>query len=539
MDGRPHDHDFVVIGSGFGGAVSALRLSEKGYRVAILEMGKRWRAEDFPRSNWNVRKYLWMPKLGLFGIQQMTLLEHVLVLHGAGVGGGSLVYANTLVTPPDEVLRDARWPAGVDWVRALAPHYATARRMLGATPAPRIFQGDELLRQVVEEETGRGATFRRHEVGVFFGEPGVAVADPYFGGRGPERAGCTFCGACMTGCKHNAKNTLDRNYLFLAERLGCEIHPETLVTDVRPAGDGGYEVRAVRSTARLAKHPRTFRARGVVFAGGAIGTVKLLLACRERGSLPRLSEQLGGFVRTNSEALVGAVARDDRIDFSQGIAITSGIDPDEHTHMEIVRYGKGQDFMGTMTTHLTADAPPWPRWLRWLFGLLRHPLRYARAHRVRNWAARTAIVLVMQPLESFMRLRLGRRFGRTVLRSELHGPRPPTYIPIANRVAEGLAAKIDGTPGNLLLEVLGNRSSTAHILGGAVIAADASRGVCDALGRIFGYEDLYVADGSAVPANLGVNPALTITALAEHFMAGVPPKAGSSEPVEGSPRGAS
>jgi len=519
------DHDFVVIGSGFGGAVAALRLSEKGYRVAVLEKGKRWSPAEYPKSNWNVRRSLWMPALKLQGIMQMTLLEHVLVLHGVGVGGGSLVYANTLVVPAEGVLRDERWPAGTDWKETLAPHYATARRMLGAVTAPEIFAGDELLREVVEEETGRGATFRRHEVGVFFGEPDVRVPDPYFGGQGPERAGCTSCGACMTGCKHDAKNTLDRNYLHLAERLGCEIHPETLVTDVRPAEGGGYEVHARRSTAWFSRRPRIYRARNVVFAAGALGTVRLLLSCRERGSLPGLSEQVGSFVRTNSEALVGALARDERIDFSKGIAITSGIDADEHTHMEIVRYGRGQNMMGATVTHLTADRPPWPRWLRWLGGLVRHPVRYARAHSARNWAARTMIVLVMQPLESFLRLRLGRRLGFRALRSTIQGgPRPPTFIPIANRVAERLAEKVDGTPGSLLLEVLGNRSSTAHILGGAVIAADPSRGVCDGRGRVFGHQGLFVTDGSAVPANLGVNPALTITALAEHVMAGVPAK---------------
>jgi len=519
------DYDYVVIGSGFGGAVSALRLAEKGHRVAVLEMGKRWDASDYPKTNWNLRKFLWMPRLGLHGIQQLTVLEDVIVLHGAGVGGGSLVYANTLVTPPEKVLRDARWPAGVDWSATLAPHYATARRMLGAALAPKVFPADDLLREAIEEETGRGATFRRHEVAVFFGEPGVPAADPYFGGQGPERAGCTFCGACMTGCKHGAKNTLDRNYLYLAEKLGAAVHPETLVTDVRPSAAGGYEVHAERSTSRFARRPRVFRARGVVFAAGALGTVKLLLGCKARGSLPRLSGQLGNFVRTNSEQLVGATARGAAIDFSQGIAITSGADADEHTHMEIVRYGKGQDFMGVLTTHLTPDAPPWPRWLRWLGGLLRHPIRYLRVTLARDWAARTAIVLVMQPLESFMRLRLGRRLGRPALRSEIvDGPRPPSFIPLGNRIAERLARKIDGAPGSLLLEVLGNRSSTAHILGGAVIASDASKGVCDARGRVFGYEGLYVADGSAVPANLGVNPALTITALAEHILAGVPAK---------------
>jgi cholesterol oxidase len=519
------DFDFVVIGSGFGGAVSALRLSEKGYRVAVLEMGKRWRPEDFAESNWDLRKFLWMPRLGLRGIQQITLLPHVVVLHGVGVGGGSLVYANTLVVPPEAVLRDARWPAGTDWAAALAPRYATARRVLGATPAPEVFPADELLREAVEAETGRGATFRRHEVGIFFGRPGEPAADPYFGGRGPARTGCTLCGACMTGCRVGAKNTLDRNYLHLAEGLGCEIHAETRVVDVRPAAGGGWDVEAERSTAILGGDRRTYRAKGVVFAAGALGTVRLLLACRARGSLPRLSPQLGNFVRTNSEALVGALAPDDRIDFSRGIAITSGVDADADTHMEIVRYGKGQDAMGALVTLLTPDRPPWPRWLRWIGGILRHPVRYLRAYTLRGWAARTAIVLVMQPIDSFLRLRLRRRLGRTSVTSVLEaGPRPPTSIPIADRIALRLAARIGGIPGSNILEVLGNRSSTAHILGGAVIAADPSQGVCDAQGRVFGHDGLWVADGAAVPVNLGVNPALTITALAEHVMAGIPAK---------------
>jgi cholesterol oxidase len=493
-------------------------------------MGKRWRAEDHPRTNWDLRKYLWRPALKLHGILQMTLLRHAVVLHGAGVGGGSLVYANTLMTPSERVLRDARWPARVDWPQALAPHYATARRMLGATLAPRLFPADEILKEVVAEETGRAAPLRMHEVAVFFGEPGEKVPDPYFGGLGPERAGCTFCGACMTGCRHGAKNTLDRNYLWFAERLGCEIHPETLVTDLRPAPGGGYEIAVERSTAWFRKRPRTLRARGVVLAAGALGTTRLLLRCKARGSLPHLSDQVGNFVRTNSEALLGAFAPDTRVDFSQGIAITSGIDADEHTHMEIVRHGAGQDALGMLATHLTPDAPPWPRWARWVGGFFRHPLRYARVHLARHWAVRTVIVLAMQPVESWMRIRLGRRLGREVLRSEdAQGPPPPAYLPIAHRVARRIAARIGGVPTNLIFEVLGNRSTTAHILGGAVMASDASQGVCDAHGRVFGHDGLYVVDGSAVPVNLGANPALTITALAEHVMAAVP-AAGSGSP---------
>ncbi len=526
------EHDVVVIGSGFGGAVAALRLSEKGYRVAVLEMGKRWRAEDFAETNWNVRKYLWKPWLKLHGILQMTVLRHTLALHGAGVGGGSLVYAGTLVRPSDDVLRDSRWPEGVDWPAALAPHYLSARHMLGAVTSPKVFPADEMLHQVVVAETGRAAALRRHEVGIHFGTPGVSDGDPYFGGSGPEVKGCIFCGACMTGCKHHAKNTLDRNYLWLAERLGCEIHPETRVTDIRPAEGGGFEIGTVRSTAWFRREPRTFRASKVVLAAGALGTTKLLLQCKWHGSLPRLSDQLGNFVRTNSEQLIGALAYDERIDYSVGIAITSGIDlgDEGRTHVEVVRHGKGQDFMSLLTTHLTPDEPPWPRWARWLGGLFRHPIRYARVHFIRNWAVRTVILLVMQPVESWMRLKL-RLGGRLGLKSEdAHGPPPPTYIPVAHRLAQQMAERIHGIPGNLILEVLGNRSTTAHVLGGAVIASDPSQGVCDAHGRVFGYEGLYVTDGSAVPVNLGVNPALTITALAEHVMAGIPRKDESPSP---------
>jgi cholesterol oxidase len=523
------DYDFVVIGSGFGGSVSALRLAEKGYRVGVLEMGKRFGPEDFARTNWNVRKYLWMPRLGCHGIQQITLLRDVLVFHGAGVGGGSLVYANTLLAPPDRVFSDPRWPSDEDWKAKLAPHYETARFMLGVTEAGRTFVADDLLRQVVDEETGRGDTFTRHAVGVYFGQPDVTVPDPFFGGDGPPRTGCTFCGECMTGCKHGGKNTLDRNYLYLAEQRGCVVHPETRVTDIRPLTGGGYEVRTVRSTSLLRRHPRVFRAAGVVVSASPLGTVKLLLECKARGSLPRLSEQLGNYVRTNSEVLVGATARDDAVDYSHGTAITSGVFPDESTHVEIVRYGKGQDFMALMVTYLTGGGAPWPRWLRWLGNMFRHPLKFLRSHWPFGWARRTAILLVMQPISNFMRLTLRRRpWGSSLVSHLPREERPPTYMPLANRLATRMAEKMGGTPGSLLLEVLGNTSSTAHILGGATMGRSAAEGVCDAQGRVFGYEGLYVADGSLVPANLGVNPSLTIAALSEHVMSGIPEKPGGA-----------
>ena len=521
------DYDFVVVGSGFGGSVSALRLAEKGYRVAVLEMGKRWRDQDFARTNWNVRKFLWMPRLGLHGIQQMTFLRDVLVFHGAGVGGGSLVYANTLLTPPDRFFRDPLWPTDEDWKAKLAPHYETARRMLGAVEVPEVFAADELLRDAVHEETGRGGTFSRHTVGVWFGKPEETVPDPYFGGEGPPRTGCLLCGECMTGCRHGAKNTLDKNYLWLAERRGAEVIPETKVVDLRPIAGGGFEVDTVRSTAWFRKQPRTLRARNVVLAAGVLGTVRLLLECRARGSLPRLSDRLGRIVRTNSEALLGATALDDAVDYSRGVAITSGVDADDDTHVEVVRYGKGQDFMALLVTQLTGGGPPWPRWLRWLGNAVRHPIRLLRAHWPFGWAGRTAILLVMQPTDSSLRLALaGRPWGRALTSRLDGGRRPPTYIPLANRLAERMAGKMRGQAGSILYEALLDTSSTAHILGGAVMGRTPAEGVCDAAGRVFGHEGLFVADGSLVPANLGVNPALTITALAEHVMAGVPPGAG-------------
>jgi len=517
------DHDFVVIGSGFGGSVSALRLTEKGYRVAVLEQGKRWGAQDFAKTNWNVWKYLWMPRLGFHGIQQITLLRDVLVFHGAGVGGGSLVYANTLLSPPDTVFRDPRWPSDDDWERKLAPHYQAARFMLGVTEAQKTFVADDLLREVVQEDSGRGDTFTKHTVGVYFGESNVTVPDPFFGGEGPARTGCTYCGECMTGCKVGAKNTVDRNYLWLAEKRGCQVHPETKVTDIRPIPGGGYEVHTARSTSRFAKHPRVFRARNVVVSASTLGTVKLLLECKARGSLPALSDQLGNYVRTNSEVLLGATARDDSVDYSHGIAITSGVYPEPDTHVEIVRYGKGQDFMALMVTFLTGGGAPWPRWLRWLGNMVRHPVGFARAHWPFGWAKRTAILLVMQPLSNYMRIGLGwRPWGRTLVSHVPAKERPPTYMPLANRLAARMAVKMNGTPGSLLLEVLGNTSSTAHILGGATMGRTPEEGVCDAQGRVFGYPNLYVADGSLVPANLGVNPSLTITALSEYVMSNIP-----------------
>jgi cholesterol oxidase len=523
------DYDFVVVGSGFGGSVSALRLAEKGYRVAVVEMGKRFGAEDFPRTSWNLRRFLWRPALGCYGIMQMTLLGDVFVLHGAGVGGGSLVYANTLLVPPDEVFRDPAWK-GLDWKAALAPHYQTARRMLGAVEAPRIYEADRVLKEVCDE-LGRGGTFRPTQVGVFFGEPGKTVPDPYFGGEGPPRAGCLHCGACMVGCRHNAKNTLDRNYLYLAEKLGVQVIAEQQVTTVAALGGGGYRLGLRRSTGLL--HPRReLRARNVVLAAGVLGTVPLLMRCKAQGLLPGLSPRLGDVVRTNSEALLGVRSRRREVDLSKGIAIAAGVHVDDKTHVEIVRYNEGSDFMGLLGTVLTDGGDgPWRRRLRWLATMLRHPLAALRTMIPFGWAKKTAILLVMQPEDNHLRLAWRRRWWwpfRRGLRSERSTNRPvPIYFPVAHEIARRMAGRLDGIAESGLAEVLLNVPSTAHILGGCPMGTSADDGVIDARCRVFGHEGLYVIDGSALPANLGVNPSLTITAVAEHAMSFIPP-AGSA-----------
>lgn len=530
---RHFDYDFVIVGSGFGGSVSALRLTEKGYRVAVLEMGKRWRKEDFARTTWNAWRYLWRPALGMYGILQMTLVKDAFFLHGAGVGGGSLVYANTLLVPPDEAFRDARW-VGLDWRAALEPHYATAKEMLGVVQSPVIVETDRILREVADE-MGRGHTWKKADVGVFFGdEPGKTVPDPFFGGEGPERTGCIMCGGCMVGCRHGAKNTLDQNYLYLAEKKGARVVPETRVLDVAPLDGGGYELVTARSTGLV--HPRgTLRARAVVVSGGSYGTVELLMRCKERGSLGALSDKLGTYLRTNSEALLSVRSRKRGVDYSQGIAITSGVFVDDRTHIEVVRYPAGSDALAPLATVLTDGGGAIPRWLRWVGTATRHPLQLLRCVVPFGWAKKTAILLVMQPVDSHLRYRLRRRWYRPFTKKldsdRGDGPPVPVYIPIANLVARRVAAKMDGVAQSGLIEVLLGKATTAHVLGGCPIGLTPDDGVVDPKSRAFGYDDLYVIDGSVIPANLGVNPSLTITAMAEHAMSHVPRRDDRAEGV--------
>ena len=528
-------YDYIIIGSGFGGSVSALRLSEKGYTVGVLEKGKRYESWDFPRTNWNLRKNLWIPQLGLYGIWNLSLLRHVFILHGTGVGGGSLNYCNQLLVPPDEVFGKPEWGPG-DWKVRLAPFYDRAKRMLGANPSPQVGKADKILAEIGKEIRGED-TFHINDVGVFFGEPDKTVPDPYFKGEGPERTGCTFCGACMIGCRVGSKNTLDKNYLYLAEhKYGVKIFPETEVTGVRPLDDG-YEVLTKKSTGIL--HPKkTFRAYGVVFSGGVMGSVKLLMACKTRGMLPKLSPQLGNFVRTNSEALLGVRANDKNADYSDQISITSGIYPDENTHVEIVRFNKGSDLMAFLTTLLTDGGGRMPRAVRFLGNVVRHPWAFLKSLSPFGWGARTPILLVMQTVENHMHFDYKRRwwrFGKRSMNSSLApgSKKVPSYIPIANKVARRMGEKMDGQSLSSWPEVLFDVPTTAHILGGAVMGETPETGVVDFKGEIHGYPNLFIVDGSNVPVNLGVNPSLTITAVAEYIMSHIPPQSERNRETDG------
>ena len=521
-------YDFVIIGSGFGGSVSALRLAEKGYSVAVLETGRRYRDEDFPKTNWNIFKSIWLPVLRCFGFWRISFLSDVMILNWAGVGGGSLGYANTLLEPPDEFFENPQWAGMNDWKSALTPHFRTAKKMLGVTRINEPTPADAVM-QKVAVELGCGHTFKYQDVGVFFGEPEKTVPDPYFDGRGPDRTGCRLCGGCMVGCRYNSKNTLVKNYLYLAEKLGAEVFPETEATLIHE-DDGGYRVDTIRSTAVIAGRRTAFRCRQLVIAAGVLGTMRLLLRCREKGALTRLSPMLGARVRTNSESLTGATARKKDVDYSQGVAITSSIYPDAVTHIEPVRFPAGSDLLNLLVaTIYTKSAPPLLRPLKWIWAIVRHPLDYMRTLWPLGWARRTVILLVMQTLENSVRVYRKRRWWRPfhkglVSQREADREKIPACIPQAQTAAKVLAEKMNGIPQNAINEVLLNIGTTAHILGGCAIGPDPRSGVIDGQNRVYGYKGMYVVDGSMIPANLGVNPSLTITAMAEHAMSHIPSK---------------
>jgi cholesterol oxidase len=514
MAGR--DYEVVVIGSGFGGSVAALRAAEKGYRVGVIEAGRRFTNDTLPETSWDLKKFLWAPALGWMGIQRITPLTDVIVLSGAGVGGGSLIYANTLYTPLDDFFGDPQWSAITDWKAELAPYYDQASRMLGVVENPTETAADVEMRAIAED-LGVGHTYHHTPVGVYFGDPGTTVDDPFFGGAGPRRTGCIQCGNCMIGCRFNAKNRLDLNYLHLAEGLGTTIHPETTVTTVRPLSGGGYAVDTRHSTRR--RQRRTFTADQVVFAAGTLGTQKLLHRMRDEHVLPRLSSRLGELTRTNSESILGARSRRKDVDYSKGVAITSSFHPDARTHIEPVRYGKGSNSMGLLQSVLTDGGAGGPRWRKALRELRRNPRDVAKLLWLKGWSEQTIIVLVMQSLDNSLTLaRKKGRFRDRLVSRQGHGEPNPSWIPAGNDVTRRLAERIDGIAGGSVGE-LANIPMTAHIIGGAPIGATADDGVIDPWQRLYGYDGLHVVDGAAVTANLGVNPSLTITAQAERAMA--------------------
>jgi cholesterol oxidase len=529
-----YDYDWVVVGSGFGGSVSALRLAEKGYKVAVLECGKRFTDKDFPKSTWDIRRYFWAPRLGLRGIFRLTTFKDVSVVSGSGVGGGSLGYANTLYVPPSKFFEDPQWGDLADWESELAPHYAEAQRMLGVSEVQANDPADELLREY-GEHIGVGDTYQKTPVGVYFGAPGKTVPDPFFDGEGPDRTGCSFCGRCMVGCPHGAKNTLVKNYLYLAEQRGVEVIPSRTVTEIRPLGaaDGsdGYTVAGERSGILPGRGRSTLRARGVIVAAGALGTNKLLQRCRLGGALPRVSHRLGELVRTNSEMILAVTVPEDYPDdLTRRVAISGSIYPDADTHIETVSYGNDGDSMSLLYTLLVGDGTRVTRPLKLLGQILRHPVRFAKVLRPKGWSRRTIILLVMQTLDNAIALRPTlKRSGNVWLQTEQDPEKPnPTFIPVANDAAKWLAERTGGVAQSSVMEAMMNIPTTAHILGGAVIGHGPEDGVVDARQRVFGYENLLVCDGSAVPANVGVNPSLTITALAEHAMDQIPAASESS-----------
>ncbi|OQX95115.1 hypothetical protein B6I21_07080 [candidate division KSB1 bacterium 4572_119] len=522
-----YDFDYAVIGSGFGGSVSALRLAEKGYSVCVFEKGKRFQKNDFPDTNWKLWNWLWMPRINFTGIQQLTLLHNVFILSGTGVGGGSLVYCAVLFEPPDTFYYDPQW-AGLngDWKKKLAPFFKEAKRMLGVTENPKLWKSDELLKDYAKE-IGREKYFRPTQVGIYFGEPGVTVSDPFFNGKGPARTGCDFGGQCMVGCKNGGKNTLDRNYLYLAENLGVKIVPETEVVRVKEDGNGGYELTTRNSIGLIRGNIQTIHVRGVVFAAGALGTNKLLLECKRSGALSKISDQLGKVGRTNSEVMVGARARSGDSEYCEGIAIASSLFVDDVTHIEPVRFARGADAMFWLSTLATDGGTRLTRPLKHIWNCLTHPIDYLRSRNPVGWAKRAIILLVMQTLDNQLHFHWKRRwwfpFTRS-LTSKGTVKSTPTYIAAANDAAKGIAKRINGIPQSAVTEVLFNIPLSAHILGGAVIGKSPQHGVVDKYGKVFGYENMYITDGSIVPANLGVNPSLTITALAEYVMSNVPEK---------------
>lgn len=510
-------YDYIIIGSGFGGSVSALRLSEKGYKVLVIEKGKWYRTEDFPKTNWTLSKWLWLPSLRWYGIMKITIFRHVGIVSGTGVGGGSLVYANTLPVPKADFFNSGSWASLADWQQELLPYYDRALKMLGAAKNPRFFDGEHALEQLAEQ-IGQSDHLNATNVAVYFGEPGKTHPDPYFGGKGPERSGCIFCGACMTGCRHNAKNTLDKNYLFLAQQYGAEIMAEQEVTNVRPVGnpDGsdGYVVDFQHST-RFFKTKKTLQAKGVIFAGGVLGTVALLLKLKKT-SLPGLSDMVGKEVRTNNESLIAITQLDNSSDQSKGIAIGAILHTDPHSHLELCRYGAGSGAWRLTFLPFVEGPNVIIRLLKMIWEVLSHPRQYWQYLRVKDWAKSSSVMLFMQTLDSTVTFTRSWWGG---MKTAVVGTEKPTaFIPRAIELARKFEVILRGKAVAFGLTPLAGIPGTAHILGGAVMGATPENGVIDYNNRVFGYKNMLVCDGSMISANPGVNPALSITAISERAM---------------------
>jgi len=517
------DYDYIIIGSGFGGSVSALRLSKKGYKVLVVEKGKWFKAKDFPKTNWNIRKWLWMPGLRFFGIMKLTIFRHIAILSGTGVGGGSLVYANTLPIPKSTFFKTGSWSKLHDWENELAPYYQKALRMLGAAKTPKLFDGDIGLKKVAQKLCMEDK-FDATNVAVYFGEENVTKDDPYFDGMGPERTGCNFCGACMTGCRNNSKNTLDKNYLYLAQKYGAEILAENEVYDVRPIdtqnGANGYEV-AIKTSTKFFTKRKTITSKGVIFSGGVLGTIKLLLNLKT-DSLPNISDKLGQDIRSNNETLVSVSSLEKDKNYSKGVAIGSILDTDEHSHLEICRYAEGSNAWKLMHLPYVTGSNVFSRLAMVIVSLVKSPIKYFKIYFMNSWAKKTVVLLFMQTLDSTLRFKKN-IFG--LMTSTIStGKKPTPFIPESVKLIKEYSKAVNGVSTSFALETLAGIPSTAHILGGAVMGENASEGVIDKNNNVFGYENLYIIDGSMISANPGVNPSLSITAIAERAMDQIPAK---------------
>lgn len=517
------EYDYIIVGSGFGGSVSALRLSEKGYKVLVIEKGKWYHSNDFAKTNWNLKRWLWIPFFRFYGIMKLGVFRHITILAGTGVGGGSLVYANTLPIPKSNFYTTGSWSKLNDWETDLKPYFKTALNMLGATKNPRLFSGDFELKELAKE-LGKSDKFEHTNVAVFFGKEEVTVKDPYFNGQGPDRAGCNFCGGCMTGCRYNAKNTLDKNYLHLAQKNGAEILAENKVYKVKPLnncdGSSGYKV-SLKSSTQLFKKKKEFTAKGVIFSGGVLGTIKLLLKMKQ-DSLPNLSDKLGDAIRTNNETLISVSKKDKNQDVSKGVAIGSILETDENSHLEIVRYSEGSNFWKLFHLPYTTGKYTIIRFFKTIYAFIKSPLDYFKIYLINSWSKSTVVLLFMQTIDSTLKFK--RNIFGFMVSSISFGKKPTPFIPESIDLTKKYSHITKGKATSFALEAIAGIPSTAHVLGGAVMADDPKNGVINKDNKVFGYENMYIIDGSMISANPGVNPALSITAIAERAMDQLPNK---------------